>query len=198
MIDNRHIKVFNHDIDEALQGLSDTSIILNFQKAITNLYPYLIPIYAYCYDSWDDIVEPLFYEMVYKTFSFKYGIVINWNETHKYEYTLGCCKGRHHIECIPKYQNFKALVNNEWIVIDKNNLNEKRLVFKSVGDGEHHLTGSMYIEEAYTVKFNLVEVVIVSALTGLSLDEITVTVFINIDDLDFEFVAETYDKEIHH
>lgn len=192
MIDNRHIKVFDHEIDEALQGLSDTTILLNFQQAITNLYPYLIPIYAYSYDSWDNIVEHLYYEMVYKTFSFKYGIDIEFNETHKYEYSLGCSKGLHHIECIPKHQTFKVLIDYEWKVIDKKHLDGKVLVFNSFGDGEHSLTTGFVIDEAYNVKFNLVEVYIVSALTGQSSDN--TTVFINKDDLDFEFVAETYEK----
>ena len=44
MIDNRHLKEFEHEIDDALQGISDTSILLNFQQAIVSLYPHLIPI----------------------------------------------------------------------------------------------------------------------------------------------------------
>ncbi|MFJ5763665.1 hypothetical protein ACIQAA_32170 [Neobacillus sp. NPDC093182] len=193
MIDNRRLKEFEHEIDEALQGISDTSILLNFQQAIISLYPHLIPIYAFAYDSWDDIVMPLFYEMVYNTFAFKYGIDINLNETHTYMFTLRCYKGINHIECIPKHHTIKALVNCEWIEMDKNDLDEKVFVFKSFGDGEHFLTGGLDIEEAYNVRFNLVEVDIVSTLTGYPSKT---SVFIHKDDLDFEFVAETYDKDI--
>ncbi|MFP7296911.1 hypothetical protein [Neobacillus niacini] len=193
MIDNRRLKKFEHEIDDALQGISDTSILLNFQQAIVSLYPHLIPIYAFAYDAWDDIVMPLFYEMVYNTFSFKYGIDINWNETHTYMFTLRCYKGINHIECIPKHHTYKALVNCEWIEMDKNDLDEKVFVFKSFGDGEHFLTGGLDIEEAYNVRFNLVEVDIVSTSTGYPSKT---SVFINKDDLDFEFVAETYDKDI--
>lgn len=194
VIDNRHYKVIDYEIDDALQGISDTSILLNFQQAITDLYPSLIPIHAFEYNAWDDIVEPLFLEMVYKTFAFKYGININFNETHKYEYSLGCSKGIHHIECIPKNQNFKAMINYEWILIDKNDLNDKLLIFNSFGDGEHFISSGLYPKKANNVKFNLVEVYIVSALTGLPLEQSTV--FIHKDDLDFEFVAETYDSGI--
>jgi len=194
VIDNRRLKEFEHEIDDSLQGISDTSILLNFQQAIVSLYPHLIPIYAFAYDSWDDIVMPLFYEMVYNTFAFKYGIDINWNETHKYMFTLGCYKGINHIECIPKHHTYKALVNYEWIELDKNELKEKVFVFKSFGDGEHFLTGGLDFKEAYDVRFNLVEVDIVSAFTGYPSKK---SVFINKDDLDFVFVAETYDKDIH-
>ncbi|RHW43433.1 hypothetical protein D1B31_01875 [Neobacillus notoginsengisoli] len=193
MIDNRLLKEFEHETDEALQGISDTSIIMNFQQAIVSLYPHLIPISAFAYDSWDDIVMPLFYEMVYKTFAFKYGIDINWNETHTYMFSLRCYKGINHIECIPKHPTFKALVNCEWIEMDQNNLDGKVIVFKSFGDGEHFISGGLDIEEAYKVSFNLVEVDIVTALTGYPSKT---SVYINNDDLDFEFVAETFDKEL--
>jgi hypothetical protein len=193
MIDNRRLKEFEHEIDDALQGISDTSILLNFQQAIVSLYPQLIPIYAFAYDSWDDIVIPLFYEMVYNTFSFKYGIDINRSETHTYMLTLRCYKGINHIECIPKHNRFKALVNFEWIEMDKNAFDDKVFVFKSFGDGEHFLTGGLDIEEAYNVRFNLVEVDIVSTLTGNSS---MTSLFIHKDDLEFEFVVETYEKDI--
>jgi len=85
---------------------------------------------------------PLFYEMVYNTFSFKYGININGNETHTYIYTLSCYKRINHIECIPKHHPFKALVNGKWIEMNKNDLHEKVFVFKSFGDGEHFLSGA--------------------------------------------------------
>lgn len=78
MIDNRISKDYDHEIDDSLKEITDTTILLNFQKAIVSLYPHLIPIHAFAYDAWDDIVMPLFYEMVYKTFAFKYGIDINF------------------------------------------------------------------------------------------------------------------------
>ncbi|MCM3405341.1 MULTISPECIES: hypothetical protein [Bacillaceae] len=136
---------------------------------------------------------PLFYEMVYNTFAFKYGIEINGDETHTYMFTLRCYKGINHIECIPKHPSFKALINDEWIEMDKDDLEEKVLVFKSFGDGVHFLTGGLDVEEAYNVSFDLVEVDIVSEITGYPSKT---SVFINKDQLDFVFVAETYDKKI--
>lgn len=193
MIDKRDLKEFEHEIDDTLQGISDTSILINFQQAIVSLYPHLIPINAFAYDPWDDIVMPLFYEMVYNTFSFKYGIDIDWNETHTYMFTLRCYKGINHIECIPKHPTIKALVNDEWVEINNNDLEGKVLVFKSFGDGVHFLTGGLDVDDAYNVRFDLVEVDIVSTLTGYCSKE---SVFINKDDLDFEFVAETFDENL--
>ncbi|RDW17665.1 hypothetical protein [Oceanobacillus chungangensis] len=193
MIDNRRLKEFEHEIDDDLQGISDTSILLNFQQAIVSLYPHLIPINASAYDSWDDIVMPLFYEMVYNTFAFKYGIDINWDETHTYMFSLRCYKGINHIECIPKHYSFAVLVNEQWIEMDNDDLEEKVLVFKSFGDGVHSLTGGLDAEDAYNVSFNLVEVDIVSASTS---NPAKTSLFINKEQLDFVFVAETYDDNI--
>ncbi|MGE8204692.1 hypothetical protein ACQKP0_09015 [Heyndrickxia sp. NPDC080065] len=47
MIDKRVIKDNDHEIDAALQEISDTTILLNFQKAAVSLYPHLIPIHAF-------------------------------------------------------------------------------------------------------------------------------------------------------
>lgn len=193
VIDNRRLKEFEHEIDDALQGISDTSILLNFQQAIVSLYPHLIPINAFAYDSWDDIVMPLFYEMVYNTFAFKYGIDIKWNETHSYMFSLRCYKEINHIECIPKHHSFAVLVNGQWIEINKDDLEEKVLVFKSFGDGIYSLTGGLDVKDAYNVTFNLAEIDIVTASTG---NPVKTSVFINKEQLDFVFVAETYDDNI--
>jgi len=195
MIDKRTIKVNDHEIDDALHEITDTETLLNFQKAIVSLYPHLIPIHAFAYDAWDDIVMPLFYEIVYKTFSFKYGIDVKSSETHTYMFTLRYYKGINHIECIPKHSSFKALINAEWIDMDKSSLEEKVLIFKSFGDGVHSLTGGLDVKEAYKVNFDLVEVDIFSAITGY---RSKTSVFINKEELDFVFVAETFDKNIQH
>ena len=195
VIDKRVSRDNDHEIDDALKEISDTSILLNFQKAIVSLYPHLIPIQAFAYVGWDDIIMPLFYEMVYKTFAFKYGIDVQPNETHTYMFTLRCYKGINHIECIPKQSSFKALINDEWVEMDKSSLVDKVLVFKSFGDGIHFLTGGLEIEEACKVSFDLVEVDIVSTITGY---RSKTSVFINKDELDFVFVAETYDENMQY
>jgi hypothetical protein len=194
VIDKRQSKDNDHEIDDALQDITDTTILLNFQKAIVSLYPHLIPIHAFAYDAWDDIIMPLFYEMVYKTFAFKYGIDVKYYETHTYMFTLSCYKGINHIECVPKHTSFKALINDEWIDMEKSSLEEKVLVFKSFGDGIHFLTGGLDVEDAYDVSFDLVEVDIVSTKTCY---RSKTSVFIKKEELEFMFVAETYDENIH-
>ncbi|MBA9029121.1 hypothetical protein [Peribacillus huizhouensis] len=193
MIDKRLSRVNDHEIDDALQKISDTTILLNFQEALVSLYPHLISIHAHAYDAWDDIIMPLFYQLVYKTFAFKYGIDVKTDETHTYMYTLRCYKGINHIECIPKHPSFKVFINDEWIDMDESSLEEKVLVFKSFGDGIYSLTGGLDIKEAFKVSFHLVEVDIVCVKTGYRSKTST---FINKEQFDFVFVAETYDKEI--
>ncbi|MDZ4630549.1 hypothetical protein ORN01_16350 [Bacillus cereus] len=195
MIDNRISKDYDHEIDDSLKEITDTTILLNFQKAIVSLYPHLIPIHAFAYDAWDDIVMPLFYEMVYKTFTFKYGIDINFKETHTYMFSLNSYKGIHHIECVPKCTTFKIYINEEWIEMDNKSLKENVFVFKSFGDGLHFLTGGIEIEDAYRVGFDLVEVDIVSTITGLPSKT---SIFIDKEHVDFVFVAETYDTNIQN
>ena len=78
--------------------------------------------------------------------------------------------------------------------MDKNDLEEKALIFKSFGDGVNSLTGGLDVEYAYNVSFDLVEVDIFSKKTG---NRSMTSVFINKDELNFVFVAETYDENIH-
>ncbi|MED1567632.1 hypothetical protein [Bacillus paramycoides] len=194
MIDKRDLKDNDHEIDNALNEITDTSILLNFQKTIVNLYPQLIPIHAFAYDGWENIAVPLCYEMVYKTFAFKYGINIEYNETHSYMFSLNNYKGIKHIECIPKNTSFKALIHDEWIEIGQSGLKDQILVFKAFGDGLHSLIFGLEVEEAHKVSFDLVEVDVFSTITGHCSKS---SVFIDKEDLEFEFVAETYNAEIH-
>lgn len=195
MIDNRSSKVFDHDIDENLQSLSDTSIVLNFQKAIVDLYPHLIPIHAFAWNALDDIIMPLFYGMVYNTFSYKYGIEINEGETHIYRFSLRCYKGINHIACLPKQKAIAVLINEEWINIDEQEWKGKSLVFKAFGDGVYYPGGGLDVEEAKKVNFNLVEVDIISNSNGRPTKS---GVFVHKEDVEFEFIAETYDENIKH
>ena len=198
MIDRRIVKTNNHELDEALSNLSDTDIILNFGRALKDLYPHLIPIIAFAYDSWDDIVVPLFFQMVYRTFAYKYGINILEKESHAYEFTLHCYKRINHIECIPKSMPLKVFINRNWSILEQKDLINKLIVFKSYGDGEHFLTGGLDLEETPKVSFDLVEIDIVDSITGVRLKEYKSTaLFVNKDDVYFEFVADTYDEKEH-
>ena len=197
MIDNRLRKIKNHEIDNSLSELTDTEVLLNFQCAITSLYPHLIRIHAHAYESWDDIVIPLFYEMVYKTFSFKYGVEIMADEAHPFLFTLRCYKGIHHIQCLPKASSFQGILNNEKFGVSKENLEGKKLIFKSFGDSINCLTMGLDSEDAHAVHFNLVEVDVVCAQSNkrIGIDGCT-TFFIHKDDVEFEFVAETFNQKL--
>lgn len=189
MIDRRISKVFDHEVENELIELSDTEILINFSDALTALYPSLIPICAFAYDAWDDIIIPLYYEMVYQTFSFKYGIKIVPSKVHPYMYTLPSYRGIFHVECIPKITRINILKNFEWVTMDIQCLEGKQVIFKSFGDGENFLTGGITKEQSANVHFNLVEVDIVSTESGET-DKDNSPLFIPKEDLDFVFVAE--------
>jgi len=197
MIDNRLSKIKNHEVDDSLCELTDTDILLNFQQAITSLYPHLIPIYAHAYYAWDDIVIPLFYEMVYKTFTYKYGIEIEPNETHTYMFSLRCYEGIHHIECFPKMAPFKGILNNDYFEVNDEDLKGKRLIFKSFGDSVHCLTTGLDTENTDAVNFELVEIDVVCAQSNRLTDiDGCTTFFIHKDDVEFMFIAETFNQDL--
>jgi len=198
MIDNRLSKIKNHEVDDALSELTDTDILLNFQQAITSLYPHLIRIHAHAYYAWDDIVMPLFYEMVYTTFAYKYGIEIEPNETHTYMFSLRCYQGIHHIECFPKMESFKGILNNDYFEVNDKDLKGKRLIFKSFGDSVHYLTTSLDTGNTDAVNFELVEIdVICSQSNRLTDIDGCTTFFIHKDDVEFVFIAETFNQHLH-
>ncbi|MGG0391607.1 hypothetical protein ABEZ76_27060 [Priestia megaterium] len=197
MIDNRLSKIKNHEVDDSLSELTDTEILLNFQQAITSLYPHLIPIHAYAYNAWDDIVMPLFYEMVYNTFAYKYGIEIEPDETHTYMFSLRYYQGIHHIQCFPKSSSFKGILNNDYFEVNEEILKGKRLIFKSFGDTVHYLTTGLDIENTDAVNFELVEIDVVCAQSNRLTDvEGCTTFFIHKDDVEFMFIAETFNQDL--
>ncbi|MGG3586016.1 hypothetical protein DZB87_28425 [Bacillus sp. ALD] len=197
MIDNRILKIKNHEIDDSLSKLTDTKILLNFQQAITSLYPHLIPIHANAYYAWDDIVMPLFYEMVYKTFTYKYGIEIAPDETHTYMFSLKYYQGIHHIECFPRTSSFKGILNNEYFEVNEEDLKGKRLIFKSFGDSIHCLTTGLDVENTGAVNFELVEIDVVCAQSNRITDiDGCTTFFIHKDDIEFVFIAETFNQKL--
>ena len=98
-------------------------------------------------------------------------------------FSLNSYKGIHHIECVPKVHDlFKIYINEEWIEMDNKKFERNVFVFKSFGDGLHFLTGGIEIEDAYRVGFDLVEVDIVSTITGLPSKK---SIFIDKEHVDF-------------
>ena len=84
MIDDEFLVCEECESAPELAKSTDTEIVLNFQRAITDLYPRLIPISAYCYDAWDEIVERLFCAMTDDVVAWKYGVSVPWAHHHKY------------------------------------------------------------------------------------------------------------------
>ncbi len=196
MIDRREIIEINHEIDEELTSISDTDIMLNFSNALNALYPHLIPVVAFSYDSWDEIVEHLFFYMVYETFSYKYGVSLNYEDSHTYNYTLNNYRRINHIECRPKQVPIKILINGNWRTFEQEDLINKSMVFKAFGDGKHSPSGGLSKNEASRVRFNLVEVDFVEAETGHPIgDSLGDQCLVNKEDIYFDFICETYNQE---
>ncbi|PEB61189.1 hypothetical protein COJ92_28880 [Priestia megaterium] len=141
---------------------------------------------------------PLFYEMVYKTFTYKYGIEIEPNETHAYMFSLRRYEGIHHIECFPKMAPFKGILNNDYFEVNDEELKGKRLVFKSFGDSVHYLTTGLDTENTDAVNFELVEVDVICSQSNRITDiDGCTTFFIHKDDVEFMFIAETFNQHLH-
>ncbi|MDT3739258.1 MAG: hypothetical protein RO257_07115 [Candidatus Kapabacteria bacterium] len=197
MIDRRTIKKQNQEIDEELENLSDTEIMLEFSKLLTSIYPHLVKTKNYCYDPYDNISENLYFNFVHSTFSGKYGCDIEIQETHKYGLSLHCYRHLNHILITPK--NFPFTCNNSQKQLtfkDKQELDNKVFVFIQFGDKQNYLSGDSNQVNVNTVNFEFVNFVIVDKKTGLN--------FRNQEDLwvdsnlvDFELVLEDFDKAEH-
>ena len=198
MIDRRTKKEEECEIEKSLENISDTHILLNFQRAVISLYPHLVPILAHCYDPWDDLSEDLFYQMVYGTFAWKYGVPISSKEHHKYAFSKHCYRKIHHIECIPKQKVIPMICNEEQVSLSSEDLSGRVLVFREFGDSKYWLSGEIEPSEASNVKFDHTAVEIVSLESGFRFRDLSEnSYFIHNDHLDYSFVAETYDPGEH-
>lgn len=198
MIDRRTKKEEGCEVEERLANISDTQILLNFQRAITSLYPHLIPILAHCYDPWDGISEGMFYQMVYLTFAGKYGVPISSKEHHKYGFSNHCFRKIHHIECLPKQKVIPMICNEEQVFLSCDDLSGRILIFREFGDSKYWLPGDIDSSEASNVKFDHTAVEIVSLESGFRFRDLSEnSYFIHNDHLDYAFVAETYDSKEH-
>lgn len=198
MIDRRTKKEEGCEIEEGLENISDTQILLNFQRAIISLYPHLVPILAHCDDSWDDLSEGLFYQMVYMTFAGKYGVPISSKEHHKYGFSNHCYRKIHHIECIPNQKVIPMICNEEQVSLSGEDFSGRVLVFREFGDPNYWLSGEIAPSEASNVKFDHTAVEIVSLESGFRFRDLSEnSYFIQNDHLNYAFVAETYDSKEH-
>ncbi len=191
--DRKVSKLSKHEIDDSLINLGDSEILLNFSDTLKDIYPHLLPIQAYAYDSWDDIVEPLFYQMVYVTFAYKYGINLSYKNCHIYDSCLDNNKriNCNHIECVPKSFPLKARINMNWVTLQQEDLFNKSMVFISFGDGVHYLTGGLDEGDAKDVAFDLIRIEIIDKTTRLKISETdNDDMFIHKNDINYVFIAE--------
>lgn len=138
---------------EELQNLTDTDIMLNFANTLDIIYPNLIKIYAYAYDAWDEIVEPLFYLMVIRTIEERNGFSDNKENYYIYESNQVNVKSRHHVQVIPLKEKIKAIRVADSKEIEYQH-ESKYLVFGCFGNGEFHLSGGSDLEDVQDYNFN--------------------------------------------
>jgi len=196
MIDRRKI-IENHDeIDLGLKKLSDTDIMFETSRALTNIFPHLIKIRAHCSDPFDDFVESFFFNFAYLAFSSKTGVIIKQTETHKYGFHLHRYQKINHIIARPRQFPVQIIQKGQQRLLTKNDLSDKELVFIQFGDTDNYLSGDNEQVNIDTVNFDYSELVQTDIKTGLTYKDIG-TIWIKNDLLDFDFVAETYDQKEH-
>ena len=198
MIDNRKKLNYGYTTkDDRLEVLSDTEIVLEFPNLLSSVYPHLIKVYAHCYDPFDEIAESLFYSFVYKTFESKYGIPVNYSETHRYAFDLHCFQRINHIQVKPKNYPFTLIHSSgETLICEKSEFQGKAIVFIQFGDTVNNLTGGEEYVDIQTVNFNFTEIKIVDIKTGLPFRSQD-NYWISNTEVEYELVLEDYDQEEH-
>ena len=146
-----------HEIDERTQKLTDSEIMLNFAQAIDSIYPYMKNVFAHCYDAYDDIVESLFYSMVYQSFFWKYGVEFSNAECATYDY-VGSIRALAHVRVIPKRLPLIGLRDGQQFEITSEFIQNNTLLFKTFGDGVHNLTDSEVENDSHDIAFNFTEI----------------------------------------
>ncbi|MFL0494141.1 hypothetical protein [Priestia megaterium] len=88
-------------------------------------------------------------------------------------------------------------MNNDYFEVNENDLKGKRLIFKSFGDSIHGLTTGLDTENTDAVNFELVEIdVICSQSNRLTDIDGCTTFYIHKDDVEFVFIAETFNQDL--
>ncbi len=197
MKDKRTIINQHDETDEQLKSLSDTSIMLEFSKLLTSIYPHLIKVGTHCYDPYDDISESLFLNFVYSTFSGKYGAIINKHQIHRYGFTLHCYHKINHIEVKPKSFPLTLIASQgQQAILTEEELKDKELIFIAFGDTVNNLSGDPSQVNPETVNFNFTLIAIVDSETGLYFRNAKHHWVAN-NLIEFELVLEDYNKDEH-
>jgi len=197
MIDKRKVLKQHDERDASLESLSDTEILLEFSKVLALVYPSLIKLRSHCYDNFDHVSENLFYDLVYYTFSSKYGTIIDKNETHRYGFSLHTYRHIHHICIKPKSFPFAFTdTSAQNVLFTEADFNYKEFIFIQFGDTVNNLSSDEEDLALDKVNFEFVNFAIVDKVSGLY--------FRNSDHywsdkklVDFELVLEDYDFKEH-
>ncbi|QVK18194.1 hypothetical protein KHQ81_00300 [Mycoplasmatota bacterium] len=184
MIDRRSIKNKTYEVEKDLKNLDDSSILLNFKEVLTKIYPNLIKVIAHAYDSWDNISENLFNELVYNTFAWKYGIQIDFKNIVVYE-SSNPSVSHFHIQCFPKKKLSKIYKFNEEKQINFDDYKNVVLIFDCFMDGINYLSSGISVDKAKNVNFDMVHVSLVDIIKDKVLDNF----FMHYQDVDYQFVA---------
>jgi hypothetical protein len=154
---------YGREIDPNLAGISDTSVLLNFADALVSLYPHMKAVHAHCYDPYDDVVEPLFWALVYGTLADKYGVTIQPGECQQYEFAVGPRRCVNYIRVRPQKLPIVARTDSgAEVELNEQSIAAKELIFVKFGDGTRSLTGPEDPNDRYEdVSFHLTMVQLV-------------------------------------
>ena len=198
MIDRRNPVSHHPEPARVLDGISDSEVLLNFQSALTALYPRLVTVRLHSGQGFLDLSERLYFDLVYGRFAQKFGLTAPYKEYHRYCARLHCYRKINHVECVPKRWPLPIFRGGMSTKLSHEELQDKVIVFRRFADLSHDLTTSLDLFEASRVNFDLVSVELVDATTGYRFREFFEhDIFVRKEDLEFEFVVESFDVEEH-
>ena len=136
--------------------------------------------------------------MVFSTFSRRYGIPVTFEEHHAYSSDLHCYRKIHHVECVPLKLPLPAFQGVTKTTLSHEELQDKIMVFQSFRSPAVDPYQSLNEDESERMDFDYAQVQLVCAETGYRFRQMAgVQFFVEKDDVDYEFVAETYDPLEH-
>ena len=180
-----------------LQNLTDTEILLEFSKALTLLYPSLVKLRSHCDDSFDEVSQNLFFDLVYYTFAGKYGSIISKTETHKYGFALHTYRHINHISIKPKTFPISFIDSTgQTKLYTEKDFTDKEFVFIQFGDTVNFLSSDEEDLLIDKVNFEYVNFAIVDKLKGLYFRN-SDHYWVDKNFVDFDLVLEDYSQSEH-
>lgn len=169
------------ETDPRLLALSDSEILLNFAVALEAIFPFMRTVHADRYDPYDDVVEPLFWALVYSTFAGKYGVAVPKKGCAAYEMSVPDYSVLHHVRVRPRGAAL-ALVGNRWARYE----GSLELAFMGFGDGRLWLSGGESDEDPEFKGFDLVRVQPLNP-SGVPVEQAAWTWFRR-DEVEYQFI----------